>query len=85
VSDSKSKLIFVACKKNRKEWSKIWSNTYFTLNETGYKDTGDDIMIFKSYSLEDFFEEDSAIERLKDFENYCMNFDLIFKYKEKKV
>lgn len=83
--NSSSKLIFVASKKDRRKWSKIWSNTYFTLSEIGYKDEGDDIMIFKSYSLEDFFEEDSAIEKLKDFENYCKNFDFIFKYKEKTI
>lgn len=85
VDDSKSKLIFVASKKNKKDWSKIWSNTSFTLDETGHKDEGEDIMIFKSYSLEDFFDEGSAIEKLKDFENYCKKFDLIFKYKEKTV
>ncbi|KFF06316.1 hypothetical protein [Flavobacterium reichenbachii] len=83
--NSNSKLIFVASKKNRTEWSKIWSYTSFTLNETGQIDSGDEIMIFKSYALENFFSEDTTIEILKDFENYCESYDLVFRYKEKTV
>ncbi|WP_017496808.1 hypothetical protein [Flavobacterium sp. WG21] len=85
VENSKTKLIFVVGKNIWNGWGKDWDDDHFILDKEGHKKTEDKIMLFKSYPLEDFFDEDNAIENLRDFENYCKSLEVDFKYKEKAV
>jgi hypothetical protein len=85
VENSKTKLIFVVGKNTWDGWGKNWDNENFILEEAGHKILDDKVMLFKSYLLDDFFDEEKAIEKLKDFENYCKSYGVNFKYKEKTV
>jgi hypothetical protein len=85
VENSKTKLIFVVGKNTWNGWGVNWDNENFILEEEGQKILDNKIMIFKSYLLNDFFDEENAIEKLKDFENYCKKYGVNFKYKEKTV
>ncbi|GEC80227.1 hypothetical protein [Flavobacterium aquatile] len=85
VENSKTKLIFVVGKNTWDGWGVNWDQENFILESEGQKISEDKAMLFKSYLLNDFFDEESAIEKLKDFENYCKKYDVNFKYKEKTV
>lgn len=82
---SETKLIFVVGKNSWEGWGKNWDKNELYLNEEGQFKSVKGITVFKSYSLEDFFDEDSAIERLRDFEEYCGIHGVDFKYKEKTI
>lgn len=85
VENSKTKLIFVVGKNTWDGWGVNWDDDHFILDNEGQKIADDKIMLFKSYLLEDFFDEDNAVSNLKDFENYCKSFGVDFKYQEKTV
>jgi dihydrofolate reductase len=85
VENSKTKLIFVVGKNTWDSWGKKWDDDNFILDKEGQKISDDKIMLFKSYLLDDFFDEENAIKNLKDFENYCKSYDVNFKYNEKTV
>lgn len=85
VENSKTKLIFVVGKNTWDGWGVNWDDDNFILENEGQKISEDKIMLFKSYLLDDFFDEENAIENLKDFENYCNKYRVDFKYKEKTV
>ena len=85
VENSKTKLIFAVGKNTWNGWGVNWDDDNFILEEEGQKISDDKVMLFKSYLLNDFFDEENAVEKLKDFENYCENFGVTFKYKEKTV
>lgn len=85
VENSKTKLIFVVGKNTWDGWGVNWDDDNFILDKEGQKIAEDKIMLFKSYLLDDFFDEDNAVSNLKDFENYCKSYGVDFKYKEKTV
>jgi hypothetical protein len=81
AEDSKSKLIFVA---GKKDW--VWSEkidmlgTDFTTNVKGQSENGN--MIWKSYDVENFFTEENSLLQLKDFEKHCEANNIPLKLKE---
>jgi len=83
VENSKTKLIFVVGKNIWNGWGVNWDDDNFILDKEGQKIADDKIMLFKSYLLDDFFDEENAITNLKDFESYCKSYGVNFKYKEK--
>lgn len=83
--NSKSKLIFVVGKNMWEGWGVNWDNEEFILQNEGKKGSEDKLMIFKSYHLTRFFKEEDAIVVLKDFESFCSNFKIDFKYHEKSI
>jgi hypothetical protein len=85
INNSESKLIFVVGKNLWEEWGVRWQDEEFILNKSGKKGSDDKIMVFKSYSLADFFNQDDAIKNIKDFEQYCLSYGIPFEYKEKIV
>ncbi len=85
VENSKTKLIFVVGKNTWDGWGVNWDDNSFILDKEGQKISDDEVMLFKSYLLDDFFDEENTIENLKDFENYCEIYGVNFKYKEKTV
>ncbi len=85
IEESETKLIFVIGKNTWKPWGNDWHDDEFILNEQGNKVLRDEVMLFKSYLLEDFFDEADAIEKLRDFQIYCNGFGVEFKYQERKI
>ncbi|GGK70003.1 hypothetical protein ACD591_03755 [Rufibacter glacialis] len=72
AENSDTKLIFVAGKNLWEPWGNNWNTSDFVLKNSGIKLKDENsIMIFKSYNLEEFINEDSALIRLKDFESHC--------------
>lgn len=66
--DSSTKLIFVVGKNTWSFFSESnWNNLDFTLKEFDVKENDNGIMIFKSYNLENFADESSANNVLKEF------------------
>jgi hypothetical protein len=43
------------------------------------------MMIFKRYPLSKFGDEDTAIKQLRDFERYCSEFKVVFKYQKRNI
>lgn len=86
VEKSETKLVFVAGKNFWEGWSQDWRDLYFVLEKEGCKknDVGG-IMIFKSYSLEGFFDESESEANLKDFQNYCNLNTIDIKFSPKKI
>lgn len=89
VEFSKSKLILVVghncwtvnaffCENN-------WCNKHFTLEEKGLHKDEAGKMFFKSYALENFFEEHDAKKQLEDFEKECNLLGIPFNQIEVKV
>jgi hypothetical protein len=71
VENSQSKLILVAGKNT---WQvQEWYTSDFIFKESGTKGENNKIMIFKSYSIQDFETEDKALYSLKEFQNLCKN------------
>lgn len=85
VDKSETKLIFVAGKNLWEGWSYDWKDSLFVLEKEGYKQNDKGIMIFKSYSLEGFFEEVEAEVNLKDFQVYCQANNIEIKFSPKKI
>lgn len=86
VEDSETNLIFVIGKNYWEGWGYNWDQPEFILEKEGKKSKAENqIMIFKSYDLEDFENEEKALLKLKDFENYCLENGLNFKVKENKL
>jgi hypothetical protein len=83
--NSGTKLIFAVGKNTWNGWGANWDNEEFILQNEGHKGLDDKKMVFKSYPLSKFFNEDDTIIMLKDFENYCDKFNITFKYQEKKI
>lgn len=75
VEFSESKLIFVVGKNQwiGKGFAKDdWGTSEFVLEETGiYQEDENQLMLFKSYSLEKFTDEESALRCIGDFQKYC--------------
>lgn len=88
VESSESKLIFVVGKNlwaSANSFTKNnWSTTEFVLEETGiYQEDESKLMLFKSYSLEKFYDEESTLGCIKDFQNYCKQYEVQLDIKEK--
>lgn len=88
VEFSESKLVFVAGKNqwtNGKDVAKNnWSANEFVLEETGiYKENDNQLMLFKSYSLEKFTDEESTLRCIEDFQKYCKQNGIEFEIREK--
>lgn len=85
VESSKTKLIFVVGK-NKWEAEGLfkynWHNLEFVLGEEDKEGEGNEIMIFKSYDLSLFENQESAIEQLKDFEHFCNSNNIELKYQD---
>lgn len=67
--DSTTKLILVA---GHNHWNDEWHNwqdSKFLLESYGRATEGK--MVYKSYPLEDFFDEEAALNCLRDFQKYC--------------
>ena len=81
--NSNSKLIFVV---GLNSWSgkayfaeNNWFNQRFTLEEKGIHEDESGKMFYKTYPLENFFEENNAIVQLADFERECHVIGIPFK------
>lgn len=81
--NSNSKLIFVV---GLNSWigkayfaENNWSNQRFTLEEKGIHEDENGKMFYKTYPLENFFEENNAIVQLADFERECHVIGIPFK------
>lgn len=86
VEESKTRLIFVASKN-------IWDISCWQIPKSGHTPQSDfitkdshgkpfgenQIMVFKSFDLEHFFEEQSALHCLKEFERLCSLHSICFK------
>lgn len=88
VEFSESNLIFVAGKnqwRNGNGFTKNnWSTSEFVLEETGiYQENENQLILFKSYSLEKFYDEESALRCIEDFQKYCKQNEIQFDIKEK--
>jgi len=82
VNNSETKLIFVAGYKVWKpEFGNNWNSKEFILNNSGKADNSN--MIFKSYNLDKFFNEEDTLIQLKDFEKYCNQNEIPLKVKDK--
>lgn len=86
---SKSKLLFVVghnCWSGNAFFSENnWCNKHFTLDEKGLHEEEKGKMFFKSYPLENFFEEHDAKKQLDDFEKECNLLRIPFNQIEMKV
>lgn len=84
VENSNSKLIFVAGIKEWDWWNKTEIlGTDFTTKETGESD--DNNMVWKSYDLNLFFTEESALSQLQNFSNYCVQRNITITIEDKTV
>lgn len=87
--NSNSKLIFVVglnCWTNKAYFvEKNWCNSSFTLEEKGIHEDESGKMFFKSYPLENFFEENNVLQQLADFENECKKLEIPFHQIQLKV
>ena len=83
TENSNSKLIFVVglnCWTNKAYFvEKKWCNSSFTLEEKGIHEDENGKMFYKTYPLENFFEENNAIVQLADFERECQAIGIPFK------
>lgn len=85
VEESSSKLIFVIGS-DMWNWGDNWNDEVFTTEPQGdKKDENGGQLIFKSYGLEKFASEESAIATLKDFEKHVKLFNIPFTIKERKI
>ena len=80
---SNSKLIFVVglnCWTRKAYFADInWCNQRFTIEEKGIHEDENGKMFYKTYPLENFFEENNAIVQLSDFEIECHAIGIPFK------
>lgn len=88
VEESKTKLLFVAGKNkwgNSSLNDQNWNNIEFTLQDSGIdiKDVDGGIMIFKSYELNNFLDEDKAMETMRNFQYFARQHSIDFIIKEK--
>ena len=82
VNESETKLIFVAGPQNwNHEWGGYWDLGNFLFDESGHSESKD--LVFKSYSLSSFLNEEGTLKQLKDFEQYCQQFEIPVKLSEK--
>ena len=51
----------------------------------GMKGEEGKMMIFKRYPLSKFGDEDTAIKQLREFERYCSEFKVVFKYQKRTI
>lgn len=81
--NSNSKLIFVVglnCWTGKAYFADInWCNQRFTIEEKGIHEDENGKMFYKTYPLENFFEENNAIVQLSDFERECHAIGIPFK------
>lgn len=85
AENSETKLIFVVGENLWDPFGKNWSSPNFILENKGSKGDEGKMMIHKSYSLIKFGDEETAIEQLRDFERYCSDFNINFKYQERTI
>lgn len=74
VDQSETKLIFIAGKNLwtfEGPFSHSFTNPELVLNKEGENKKGDDKMIYRSYNLSAFGNEDMTKRQLSDFEKYC--------------
>ncbi len=71
IEESKSKLFFVIGKNLWKGWGNDWDEPEFILQDKGKKEDADGIMIFQSFNIEDFENEDKAMKCIIEFSKYC--------------
>lgn len=86
--DSETKLIFLVGK-NRWEhgtlFAENFNNPEFITTKEGNESCDKGIMLYKSYSLVAFSDQENAEKQMKDFEQYCKSHDVELKFLEKKV
>lgn len=84
VEKSETKLVFYVA---QTQWVDFWLNweiNDFVLEKQGIKiNDKNEIFLFKGYLLEDFDTEEKALSLLKDFENFCLENNVVFKLKER--
>lgn len=86
--ESQTKLIFVV---GQNKWQSEgvfddnWNNLQFILQPEGVEGDEERKMIFKSYNLSQFSEQEKAIQVLKNFEDFCLKNRINFKYKEREI
>jgi hypothetical protein len=83
VENSQSKLVLVAGKNTQQVQE--WFTNDFIFKESGTKGENDKIMIFKSYSIQNFETEDKALYSLKEFQNMCQKYNISLSLIEKKI
>jgi len=74
AKNSESKLIFVVGKNMWESWGNNWDDLDFVLGIEGKNiknQQNNQIMIFKHFLVEDFYNEENAIKCLRDFEIFC--------------
>lgn len=90
VEQSETKLIFVA---GLNKWgmssltTNNWNNIDFTTQPFGIddKDSNGGKMIFKSYTLDNFLDEETCLKSLYDFQNFASSNNITFTVKEKEL
>ena len=86
--ESETKLIFLIGK-NKWQHQGIFSENFnkpeFIMENEGVESDENGKMIFKSYLLTDFVNQNKAEEKLKDFEMYCKENNIDFKLQKKKI
>ena len=89
VEFSNSKLILVVGKNlwsvNSYFLENNWCNKHFTLEEKGLYEEGNNKMFFKSYPLQNFFEEEEVKIQLNDFQKECNHLNIPFNQIEMKI
>ncbi|MCY1660411.1 hypothetical protein [Chryseobacterium sp. SL1] len=82
---SKTKLIFVIGKNT---WGLFgndnWNNINFTTENYGYEKDEKGVMLFKSYDLDKFVDENTANQTLVDFQSYCTGYNINLPIVERK-
>lgn len=77
VEKSRSKLIFVVGKNYWDSWGKNWDDLNFILKDHDVKRKSEnEYMIFKSFSLECFENEDHAKKSILEFEKLCQEYNI---------
>lgn len=77
VEKSNSKLIFVVGKNYWDSWGKNWDDLDFILKDQDVKRKSEnEYMIFKSFSLECFENEDNAKKNILEFEKLCQEYNI---------
>ena len=62
-----------------------WCNQRLALEEKGFHEEENGKMFYKSYPLENFFEENDVLKQLADFERECLALGIPFNQIKMKI
>ena len=82
---STTKLLFLVGKNGLKDMWEGWNSKKFVNQDLSIKEFDGGKMILKSFQLEDFIDEPTTINTLKQFQALCKNHDILFDIAESKL